>query len=99
MALVTLLTLGCMGAASADPWKDESGKSRERGGYARFERDFRDYGDGYREERRERRASKQEFWDGNCKVERKWDGDEYKEGRKCKGARRDAYPSYGYYRY
>lgn len=27
---------------------------------------------------------KEEFWDGNCKVERKWEkGGEYKEERKC----------------
>ena len=26
---------------------------------------------------------KQEFWDGHCKVERKWKGGEYKEERKC----------------
>lgn len=31
---------------------------------------------------------KEEFWDGNCKVERKWEGNgEYKEERKCKGPR------------
>jgi surface antigen len=30
---------------------------------------------------------KDEYWDGNCKVERKWDKDgDYKEKRKCKGA-------------
>ncbi|HYD99068.1 MAG TPA: RT0821/Lpp0805 family surface protein [Alphaproteobacteria bacterium] len=29
---------------------------------------------------------KEEFWDGNCKVERKWEGNgEYKEERKCRG--------------
>ncbi|WP_390342055.1 hypothetical protein ACFJIS_17795 [Variovorax boronicumulans] len=29
---------------------------------------------------------KEEYWDGRCKVERKWDkGGEYKEKRKCKG--------------
>ena len=32
------------------------------------------------------RERKQEFWDGNCKVERKWERNgEYKEERKCKG--------------
>lgn len=35
---------------------------------------------------------KEEYWDGNCKVERKWEADgDYKEERKCKGG-----PSYGY---
>lgn len=34
------------------------------------------------------REYKQEYWDGNCKVERKWEKDgDYKEKRKCK--RRD----------
>jgi surface antigen len=38
---------------------------------------------------RERRAErKEEFWDGNCKVERKWEKNgNYKEERKCEGGR------------
>ncbi|MBO9328127.1 hypothetical protein A6B37_08805 [Achromobacter sp. HZ01] len=38
---------------------------------------------------------KQEYWDGNCKVERKWkrNGD-YKEERKCKAPRPVVYPAY-----
>lgn len=32
-----------------------------------------------------RREHKQEYWDGQCKVERKWkENGEYKEKRKCK---------------
>jgi hypothetical protein len=27
---------------------------------------------------------KEEYWDGHCKVKRKWDRGEYKEERKCK---------------
>ena len=35
---------------------------------------------------------KDEYWDGNCKVERKWkDNGEYKEKRKCKGPARQVY--------
>lgn len=31
---------------------------------------------------------KEEYWDGNCKIERKWKGNgEYKEERKCKPPR------------
>jgi len=30
------------------------------------------------------REHKEEYWDGRCKVERKWDKGEYKEKRKCK---------------
>lgn len=30
------------------------------------------------------REYKQEYWDGNCKVEQKWKKGEYKEKRKCK---------------
>lgn len=34
----------------------------------------------------DRREYKEEYRDGNCKVERKWDnGGGYKEARKCKG--------------
>jgi len=40
----------------------------------------------------DRREHKEEYWDGNCKVERKWEkSGEYKEERKCKG------PRHGYY--
>jgi len=44
----------------------------------------------------ERRAFKEEYRRGGCKIERKWDDDEYKEEIKCK---RRARPIYGYYRY
>lgn len=41
---------------------------------------------------------KEEYWDGNCKVKRKYEKHgEYKEERKCKGARHDYYePVPGY---
>lgn len=36
----------------------------------------------------DRREYKEEYWDGNCKVERKLEkSGEYKEERKCKGPR------------
>jgi hypothetical protein len=48
-------------------------------------------------ERRERRAFKQEYDDGNCKYERKLEkSGEYKEEVKCRGGRRGASPAYGY---
>lgn len=38
---------------------------------------------------------KEEYWDGNCKVERKIEGNgEYKEERKCKGYTQGPRPSY-----
>lgn len=38
--------------------------------------------------RHDRREFKEEYWDGNCKVERKMEKNgEYKEERKCKPAR------------
>lgn len=40
----------------------------------------------------ERRAFKEEYRRGGCKMERKWDDDEYKEEIKCK---RRARPIYG----
>ena len=61
------------GPVLADPWKDESGKGRwghERRGYRAYNMD---------------REYKQEYRQGNCKIERKWERNgEYKEERKCK---------------
>jgi hypothetical protein len=102
-AALTLALAGGVGSAQADPDKDESGKGRWRSGYERsyrYDRDYRPRGRayGYYGDRRERRAFKQEYDDGNCKVERKWEANgEYKEEVKCRGGRR-AYPAYGYYR-
>jgi hypothetical protein len=60
--------------AMADPWKDESGKGRWRDGDRRAYNESREY--------------KQEFRQGNCKIERKWErSGEYKEEVKCKGYR------------
>jgi hypothetical protein len=62
------------GPALADPWKDESGKGWWRDGDRRAYSESREY--------------KQEFRQGNCKVERKWGRHgEYKEEVKCKGYR------------
>jgi hypothetical protein len=75
-ALVIAALLALTGTVSADPWKDESGKSRWRGEY----RD--DYRGHYA------REYKEEFRRGDCKIERKWErGGEYKEEIKCKGRR------------
>ncbi|UWU18068.1 hypothetical protein N2599_22530 (plasmid) [Rhizobium sullae] len=74
----------CAGNALSDPWKDESGHGRWReGGY-------------YDGPRYQQRAYKEEYRRGGCKIERKWDGDEYNEEIKCK---RGARPIYGYFRY
>lgn len=44
---------------------------------------------GHGRERKHERAHKEEFWDGDCKVERKWKNNgDYKEKRKCKGGGR-----------
>lgn len=59
----------------ADPWKDESGKGRWHYGGPVYDYDY-DYDD---------REYKEEFWAGNCKIEREWDDGEYKEERECKG--------------
>jgi len=41
---------------------------------------------GHGKRRHGHREHKEEYWDGNCKVERKFKKDgEYKEERKCKG--------------
>ncbi|ABR60223.1 hypothetical protein [Sinorhizobium medicae] len=70
------------GTAYADPWKDESGHGRWRGGFH------------FGETRSERRAFKEEYRRGRCKIELKWGDDEYKEEIKRK---RDGRPTY--YRY
>lgn len=77
MAFIAAATLlGAAFPAAADPDKDESGNRRYYDD--REERHHRDYG--------KRFKGKEEFWDGNCKVERKWEkSGEYKEERKCRG--------------
>jgi hypothetical protein len=102
-AALSLLLVEWAGSASADPWKDESGKGRWRGGYERsYDGPVRGYGYGHERPRRERRAFKEEYYDGRCKVERNGD---YKEERKCRAGVRSPrgasygyqpYPSYGY---
>lgn len=43
-------------------------------------------------DKHERYAAKEEYWDGNCKVERKWERNgDYKEERKCKGGQHREY--------
>ncbi len=87
-AALSLIVAGWAGSASADPHKDESGKGRWRGGYERsYEGPARRYGD--ERLRRERRAFKEEYDDGRCKVERKLEkSGEYKEEVKCRSGYR-----------
>jgi hypothetical protein len=75
-AILLALAIIALGSpVLADPWKDESGKGRWRyGGPPVYDYDY-DHGD---------REYKEEFRVGNCKIERKWEGGEYKEERKCK---------------
>ncbi len=82
-AALSLILAGWAGSASADPDRDESGKGRWRGGYERsYDGPGRGYG--YERLRGERRAFKQEYDDGRCKVERKLEkSGEYKEEVKC----------------
>jgi hypothetical protein len=79
LILLSVLSL-IGGAALADPDKDESGNGRWRGDYwsdDRGRKQVREYA--------YRREYKEEFWDGNCKIERKWERNgDYKEERKCK---------------
>ena len=129
LSLVALgLVLLCpVGAANADPWKDESGQGRWHEGYSRDDDDWRRKGYARREEdwrrdgydrddddwgrkgysRRDddrgydlddddwrgRRYGRDEDWKrkgrdaygrGRCRVERRWDGDEYLEMKHCK---------------
>ena len=77
--LATIVGLGLAvssGAALADPWKDESGKGRWRGGHERLG------GYGYAGWEGERKVKIRTF-DG-CEVERRWKKGEYEEKVKCK---------------
>lgn len=48
--------------------------------------------DDWKEGKKHKREYKEEFWDGNCKVERKHkDNGDYKEKRKCKGGKKGDY--------
>jgi hypothetical protein len=70
LAALSVTLIGWTGTATADPWKDESGKGRWRGGYERG------WDDG-------ERKVKFRTSDG-CKVERKWKAGEFEEKIKCK---------------
>lgn len=83
LTLVAAMTIAA-GTAAADPWKDESGHGRWIPRY--HERHDWNPRRHYREHRF-RSAYKEEFRRGNCKIERKWDADEYKEEIKCKRGR------------
>ncbi|MDJ1158480.1 hypothetical protein QNA08_09560 [Chelatococcus sp. SYSU_G07232] len=87
------LTAGLVGTAAADSWKDESGKGHWRGGY---ERDDDGWSAGGYRRYRKHHAYKEKYRRGGCEIERKWDGDEYKEKIKCK--RGWGAPAYGHYR-
>jgi hypothetical protein len=90
-AALSLILVGWAGSASADPDRDESGKGRWRGGYERSY-DGPGRGCGYERLRGERRAFKQEYDDGRCKVERKLEkSGEYKEEVKCRGGYRSSH--------
>lgn len=91
MLAMSMALTGCIGVAGADSWKHESGHGRWMGRYEQGG-DYRRTHRYYREHRYGRRAYKEEYRRGRCKIERKWEEDEYKEEIKCKrGWRRPAY--------
>jgi hypothetical protein len=79
LLLNVLVALALLSApACADPWKDKKGHGHWGGEYGD---EYPDRGRPYAYEP----GRKEEFWDGNCRIERKWKGNgEYKEKRKCK---------------
>lgn len=82
------------GVAAADPWKDESGHGRW---IERYEHDRDREGFFNRLRHHDQHAYREEYWEGGCKIERKWDEDGYEEEVKCKrGARPPAYYYDGY---
>ncbi len=73
--LVLGFAISWAGPAFADPWRNESGKGRERGHYER----------GRWDEPRDRKV-KFRTADG-CEIEQKWKKGEYEEKVKCKRRR------------
>jgi hypothetical protein len=54
------------------PWAAAADPYKDESGHGKRKHGHREY--------------KEEYWEGNCKVERKWEkSGEYKEERKCKG--------------
>lgn len=89
LLLAALAGMLAVPALHADPDKDESGHGRgHKHGHHKHKHEHKHahkhghgHGHGHKNE------YKEEYWDGNCKVERKWKDDEYKEERKCRAPR------------
>ena len=88
----TLLSaaLGLLATAPALAHDDHPGRGHgHKHGHHKHDKHDKHDKHGHGHDRGHDRASyEEEYWDGHCKVERKWERDgDYKEERKCKGAR------------
>ena len=85
VALVALLVL--LGSpASANPWELEHGNAGWSDGPTYVDHGPYDHAEGYKGHPTLFGGYEEEFWDGDCKIEREWEGDgDYREERECHG--------------
>jgi hypothetical protein len=87
VAVLTVLVV-MSSPASANPWELEGGDGGWWGGDWRIDEDHGPYGEdrGYRGHPTLFGGYEDEIWDGDCKIEREWEGDgDYREERECHG--------------
>ncbi len=85
VAVLALLVV-MSGSATANPWVLDGGDGGWWNGDWRFDEDHGPYRQdrGYRGHPTLFGGYEEEIWDGDCKIERKWEGDgDYREEREC----------------
>jgi hypothetical protein len=85
VAILVLLVV-MSGSASANPWVLDDGNGGWWNGDWRFDEDRGPYGQdrGYRGHPTLFGGYEEEIWDGDCRIEREWEGDgDYREEREC----------------
>jgi len=74
--------------AAANPWENEGGNGSWWNGGWSVDEDDRPYARdrGYRGHPTLFGGYEEEIWDGDCRIEREWEGDgDYREERECHG--------------
>ena len=84
LALLVVMT----SPAAANPWEVEGGNGGWWNGDGRVDEDDGPYRQdrGYRGHPTLFGGYEEEIWDGDCRIEREWEGDgDYREERECRG--------------